>query len=285
MLKELSIRNFAIIDDLQIAFSRGLTILSGETGAGKSIILNAVNLLLGSRAAADLVRTGAESAELEALFEIAASSRVAKIMNAHGYEASEGLLVRRIISRHDANRVYINGRIATIQLLNTITENLASISGQHAHQLLLKEDQHLFILDQFSGLMPLREAVSICFNKMIPQLEKLEELKAIKTRQAEHVELLEFQKKEIAAANPVPGEDQDLEQERVRFKNAEELYQNVYNSIESLYSAPGSVMEKLVAVIKDLDKISRIDPQLNSKTQRLQDTAYRIEDLIEELRS
>jgi DNA repair ATPase RecN len=81
------------------------------------------------------------------------------------------------------------------------------------------------------------------------------------------------------------SEDQDLEQERVRFKNAEELYQNVYNSIESLYSAPGSVMEKLVAVIKDLDKISRIDGQLNSKTQRLQDTAYRIEDLIEELRS
>jgi DNA repair protein RecN (Recombination protein N) len=82
--------------------------------------------------------------------------------------------------------------------------------------------------------MPLREAVGICFNKMIPQLEKLKELKAIKARQAEHVELLEFQKKEITAANPVPGEDQDLEQERVRFKNAEELYQNVYNSIESL---------------------------------------------------
>jgi DNA repair protein RecN (Recombination protein N) len=265
VLKELSIRNFAIIDDLQIGFSRGLTILSGETGAGKSIILNAVNLLLGSRASADLVRSGAESAELEALFEIAGSSQVAKIMSTHGYEASEGLLIRRIISRHDANRVYINGRIATIQLLNTITENLASISGQHAHQLLLKEEQHLFILDQFSGLMPLREAVSICFNKMVPQLEKLKKLKAIKERQAEQIELLEFQKKEIIAANPTPGEDQSLEQERVRFRNAEELYQTVYNSIESLYSAPGSVMEKLVAAIKGLDRISRIDGQLNSK--------------------
>jgi DNA repair protein RecN (Recombination protein N) len=285
VLKELSIRNFAIIDDLQIGFSRGLTILSGETGAGKSIILNAVNLLLGSRASADLVRSGAESAELEALFEIAGSSQVAKIMRTHGYEASEGLLIRRIISRHDANRVYINGRIATIQLLNTITENLASISGQHAHQLLLKEEQHLFILDQFSGLMPLREAVSICFNKMVPQLEKLKQLKAIKERQAEQIELLEFQKKEIIAANPAPGEDQSLEQERVRFKNAEELYQTVYNSIESLYSAPGSVMEKLVAAIKGLDRISRIDGQLNSKTQRLQDTTYQIEDLIEELRN
>jgi DNA repair protein RecN (Recombination protein N) len=264
VLKELSIRNFAIIDDLQIDFSQGLTILSGETGAGKSIILNAVNLLLGSRASTDLVRSGAESAELEALFEIAGSSQVSKIMSAHGYEASEGLLIRRIISRHDANRVYINGRIATIQLLNTITENLASISGQHAHQLLLREEQHLFILDQFSGLMPLREALSICFNQMIPQLEELKKLKAIKERQAEQVELLEFQKKEITAANPAPDEDRNLERERVRFKNAEELYQTVYNSIESLYSAPSSVMERLVAAIKDLDKISQIDGQLNS---------------------
>jgi DNA repair protein RecN (Recombination protein N) len=285
MLKELSIRNFAIIDDLQIGFPDGLTILSGETGAGKSIILNAVNLLLGSRASADLVRGGAESAELEALFEIADSSQIAKIITEHGYESSEGLLVRRIISRHDANRVYINGRMATIQLLNIITENLASISGQHAHQLLLKEEQHLLILDQYGGLIPLREAVTICFNKMLPQLEKLKELKTIKERQAEHIELLEFQKKEITAANPVPGEDQGLEQERVRLKNAEELYQTVYNSIESLYGAPGSVMENLVAVKKDLDTISRIDGQLNSKTQSLQDTAYQIEDLIEGLRS
>jgi len=284
MLKELSIRNFAIIDDLHINFSRGLTILSGETGAGKSIVLNAVNLLLGSRASADLVRTGAETAELEALFEIADSSRIARIVAKHGYEPADGLLVRRIISRRDANRVYINGRMATIQLLNSITENLASISGQHAHQLLLKEEQHLFILDQYAGLIPQREGVSSCYKKMLPQLEKLKELKTVKERQAEHIELLAFQKNEITAANPVPGEDRELEQERVRLKNAGELYQTVYNSIESLYSAPQSVMEKLIAVKKDLDKISRIDNQLNSKTQSLQDAAYQIEDLIEGLR-
>jgi DNA repair protein RecN (Recombination protein N) len=284
MLKALSIRNFAIIDDLQISLSRGLTILSGETGAGKSIILNAVNLLLGSRASADLVRTGAESAELEALFEIADTSRVAGIMRAQGYQPSEGLLVRRIISRRDTNRVYINGRMATIQLLNTITQNLASISGQHAHQLLLKEEQHLFILDQYGGLMPLREAVGICFKKMLPQIEKLKELTALKERQAEHIELLEFQKKEITATNPAAGEDQELEQQRVRLKNAAELYQTVYNSIESLYGEPGSVMEKLVAVEKDLDKISRLDAQIDSKVKSLQSTAYQIEDLIEGLR-
>lgn len=285
MLKELSIRNFAIIDDLQIRFSEGLTILSGETGAGKSIILNAVNLLLGSRASADLVRTGAQNAELEALFQITGSSRVANIMAEHGYEPSDSLLVRRIISRSDMNRVYINGRMATIQLLNAITENLASISGQHVHQLLLKEEQHLLILDQFGGLMPLREEVSAYFHQMLPFLEKLKELNTIKERQVEQIELLEFQLKEITAANPARGEGKALEQERVRLKNAEELYQVVYNSIESLYSAPGSVIEKLVDVKKNLDKISRIDPQLKSKTAKLSDTTYQIEDLIEGLRS
>ncbi len=285
MLKELSIRNFAIIDDLQISFFPGLTILSGETGAGKSIILNAVNLLLGSRASADLVRTGAENAELEALFEITESGRVADIMTEHGYDPSDGLLVRRIISRSDTNRVYINGRMATIQLLNAITENLASISGQHVHQLLLKEEQHLLILDQFGGLTPLREEVSTYFYQLIPLLEKLEKLNTLKQRQAEHKELLEFQQKEIAAVNPSQGEDQALEQERARLKNAEQLYQVVYNSIESLYSAPGSVIEKLVDVKRNLDKISQIDQQLKSKTANLSDTTYQIEDLIDGLRS
>ncbi len=285
MLKELSIRNFAIIDDLQIGFSDGLTILSGETGAGKSIILNAVNLLLGSRAATDLVRTGAESAELEAFFEIAPSSRVANIMAEHGYAPSEGLLVRRIIARNDANRVYLNGRMATIQLLNTITENLASISGQHAHQLLLKEEQHLYILDQFGGLLPLREAVNECFQRILAVLKKLAELNAIAERQAEHMELLTFQHKEISTANPLLGEDENLEQERKRLKNAETLYQTVYHSIESLYSAPGSVIEKLAAVNKELTKISQIDALLKSNAQSLSDATYQIEDLIEGLRN
>jgi DNA repair protein RecN (Recombination protein N) len=173
MLKELSIQNFAIIDDLQIDFSGGFTILSGETGAGKSIILNAVNLLLGSRASAELVRTGAKSAELEALFEIATTSNVARIMSANGYDPAEGLLIRRRISRSDNNRVYVNGRLATLSLLTAITENLASISGQHAHQGLLKEDQHLLILDQFGGLMTLRRQVYDLYHQILPLIDKL----------------------------------------------------------------------------------------------------------------
>ncbi len=285
MLKELSIRNFAIIDDLQIGFSSGLTVLSGETGAGKSIILNAVNLLLGSRASADLVRTGAKTAELEALFQITPASSVARIMSELGYDPTEGLLIRRIIARSDSNRVYINGRLATIQILNTITENLASISGQHAHQGLLKEDEHLLILDQFGGLMSQRQKVYDQYHKILPLIDELEKLKTIRDRQAEHLELLQFQQKEICDAGIVHGEDIELEQERLRLKNAETLYQIVHGSIEELYGAPGSVIERLLEVKKNLERAGQIDSQLNSRAGSLSESTYLIEDLIEELRS
>jgi DNA repair protein RecN (Recombination protein N) len=285
MLKELSIRNFAIIDDLQIGFPDGLTILSGETGAGKSIILNAVNLLLGSRASADLVRTGAKTAELEALFHISPNSSVARMMSDQGYDPAEGLLIRRIIARSDSNRVYINGRLATIQVLNTITENLASISGQHAHQGLLKEEQHLLILDQFGGLMSLRQKVYDHYHQILPLIDELHQLITIHNRQAEHIELLQFQKKEISDARIIPAEDSELEQERQRLKNAETLYQIVHGSIEELYGVSGSVIERMLAVKKNLERAGQIDSQLNSGAGSLAETAYRIEDLIEELRS
>ena len=285
MLKELSIRNFAIIDDLQIGFSDGLTILSGETGAGKSIILNAVNLLLGSRASADLVRTGAKTAELEALFQVSPDSGVSGIMSELGYDPAQGLLVRRIIARSDGNRVYINGRLATIQILNKITENLASISGQHAHQGLLKEDEHLLILDQFGGLMPQRQKVYDQYHQLLPLIDELENLKKIRDRQAEHLELLQFQKKEISDAGIVTGEDDELEQERLRLKNAEMLYQIVHGSIEELYGAPGSVFERLLEVKKNLERAGQIDSQLKSGAGNLAESTYLIEDLIEELRS
>jgi DNA repair protein RecN (Recombination protein N) len=285
MLRELSIKNFAIIDDLHICFSNGLTILSGETGAGKSIILNAVNLLLGSRATIQLIRTDAESAELEATFQIAFKSRVSEIMVQHGYNSSEELLIRRIISRNGRHRIYINGRLATIQLLNSITENLASISGQHEHQGLLKEEQQLLILDQFGGLVPLRKQVSKLFHEILPLITELKKLNAIKDRQSEHIELLEFQKKEIIQTSITPGEDSALEKERMRLKNGETLYQAVHDSIEALYNTQGAVVERLVEVRRNLDRVCQIDSELSSAAKGVADTTFQIEDIIEELRN
>lgn len=283
MLRELSIKNFAIIDDLHICFSDGLTILSGETGAGKSIILNAVNLLLGSRATAQLIRTDAESAELEATFQIAFKSRVSEIMVQHGYSSSEELLIRRIISRRGRHRIYINGRLATIQLLNSITENLASISGQHEHQGLLKEEQQLLILDQFGGLVPLRKQVSKLFHEILPLITGLKKLNAIKDRQSEHIELLEFQKKEIIQTSIIPGEDSALEKERMRLKNGETLYQAVHDSIEALYNTQGAVVERLVEVKRNLDRVCQIDSELSSAAKGIADSTFQIEDIIEQL--
>ena len=285
MLRELSIRNFAIIDDLQISFSEGLAILSGETGAGKSIIINAVNLLLGSRATVKLIRTGYETAELEALFQIKKQSPIAKIMKDNGYNPEEGLLIRRIISRKDRHRIYINGRFATIGILNLITENLGSISGQHAHQGLLKEDQQLAIIDQFGGLTAVREKVSRCFHEIVPLIRKLNGLKHKRDRQAEHIQLLEFQQKEIRQASVTLGEDTALEQERTRLKNSEALFEAVQGSIEMLYDSQGAAVEDLLAVKKDLERASTIDPLLGPKAERIAEAAFHLEDVADELRT
>jgi DNA repair protein RecN (Recombination protein N) len=285
MLQDLSIRNFAIIDDLQISFPGGLTILSGETGAGKSIIINAVNLLLGSRATAKLIRTGAETAELEAFFQITTDSRVAKTLVKHGFDAKEGLLVRRIIARKERQRIYVNGRLATTQILTSITKNLASISGQHVHQGLLKETHHLLILDQFGGLTSLRNKVYKCFHEIIPLIQELDKLCELRDRQSDHIELLEFQKKEIMDAAVFAGEDVTLEKERTRLRNSEALYQTIHRSIEDLYSSQGAAIERLLEVKKQLEKASQIDPEILPTGARVAHAAFELEDITAELRT
>ncbi len=285
MLKELSIKNFAIIDDLSISFSEGLTILSGETGAGKSIIINAVNLILGSRATAKLIRTGAKTAELEAMFQVSPKSRAAKTMENYGFDPSSGLLIRRVIAESNRHKIYINGHIATMQMLTSITDNLASISGQRAHQGLLLENQHLLILDQFGGLPPLQNKVSSLFQKIVPMIRKLKELKTLKDKQAEQIELLRFQKKEIEDASITPGEDEGLERKRVKLKNSEVLLQCVNASIEGLYDTNGAVSEQLSKIQKNLEQASRIDPALSPVTKDIEGVTFKIEDITQDLRS
>ncbi len=284
MLTELFIRNFAIIDDLRIRLSEGLTILSGETGAGKSIIISAVNLLLGARATAGLIRTGSDTAELEALFHVAPESRAAVLMKECGHDPTEGLLIRRIISRADRHRIYINGRLATLQTLTPITEHLASISGQHAHQGLLKEDRHLVIIDQFGRLIALRDRVRGRYRGILPLIDRLKDLRRTKERQAERMELLAFQKQEIESAAPAPGEDETLEMERIRLKNAETLYRTVHASIQELYSADGSISERLAEVRKSLEKAASVDSDLSPHATGVSEAAFQIEDSVEALR-
>ena len=285
MLQELSIRQFAIIDDIRISFEEGLTILSGETGAGKSIIINAVNLLLGSRASEKMIRTGAETAEVEALFRVEPDSPVAQSMKTHGFSVSDGLLIRRIVSRNDRHRVYINDRLSTMQVLKTLTQHMASISGQHAHQGLLREDQQLLILDQIGGLLPLREEVHEAFHSLLPLIRQYNKLIQLKDRQQDQLELLRFQRQEIQAARITVGEDVELEQEIARLKNAEVLLEVIHSSIDSLYSASGAVVERIMEVGKRLAQASRIDAELEPSSEALSESAYKIEDVVASLRA
>ena len=284
MLEELSIRNFAIIDDLRITFQDGLTVLSGETGAGKSIIISAVNLLLGSRASGRLIRSGADSAELEAQFRIPPEGAVASLLASSDCAAGDTLVVRRLISRNERHRVYLNGRLSTMQALNAATENLASISGQHAHQRLLNEEQHLLILDQFGGLLAEREALADCFRALLPLIQELEILKARKERQAEHLQLLRFQQKEILDADVQPEEDDRLAQEQLRLRSAESLFRTAQESIDGLYATEGAVVERLVEIQKNLEKVSGLDADLEPAARRLAETCYQLEDVVDELR-
>lgn len=288
MLSELSIKNFAIIDDLTIRIDDGLTIFSGETGAGKSIIINAVNLVLGSRATAKMIRTGAESAELSALFYLPENSPARAILAGQGYgadgEAGDELIIRRIISANNRHKVYINDRPATMQLLASVTENLAAISGQHEHQRLLKETQHLLFLDQFAGLTGLRNAVYEAYHETLPLFQKLEKLKKDREKQDEHLELLKFQKQEIEDAGIAPDEEETLKAEQVRLKNAEFLYQSLAGAIETLYSGDGAVSERISEVGKAIGKAAGIDDELSPAAETLTDITVRVEDVAEQLR-
>ena len=285
MLKELLIKNFAIIDDLNIRFECGLTILSGETGAGKSIIINAVNLLLGSRVNARMIRDGYETAELSAHFDVPEASTAAAIMAENGYDPQDGLLVRRIISGNDRHRIYINDRMATMQMLTSITADLASISGQHVHQGLIREETHLTILDRFGGLSPRVRQVSDLHGKIVTLVQALQVLEEKKKNQDKQMDLLRYQAAEIANADIMPGEDESLEKERLRLKHAESLHQSVFSAIETLHGADGAILEQLGEVRKNLEKAADIDDGLTAGVQNLSDHLFGLEDVTDSLRA
>lgn len=284
MLSALAIKNFAIIEDLRIEFNAGLSVLTGETGAGKSIIIEAVNLLLGSRASADLVRTGEDSAELEAFFEVDQNSHAAKIMAEQGLDWEDGLIIRRVISSSGKSRVFINSRQSTLELLKQVTVNLAGISSQHAHQGLLKRENHLDILDEFAGTLPLRQEVSTLYHQILPLKKKIQDLKAAKESADKEQELLMYQVDEIAAADIKPNEDEDLTKQRESLRNAGQIFETVNNAIHEIHDREGALLERLADLSDRFQRYGENDGQLETLAGRLDAVTYDLQDLISELR-
>jgi DNA repair protein RecN (Recombination protein N) len=285
MLSELHIRNFAIIDNLEISFSKGLNVLTGETGTGKSIIINAVNMILGDKASDDLIRTSAKEGVVEALFDIAENEELSAKLRERGFEIEESVVIRRVVSRGGRSKAFMNGGLVALPLLSTTGEEFLNIYGQHEHQSLQRHERHIDILDEFGGLMELRSIYQDRFRRLMQIKKELGDLKAQEERVSRERELMTFQLGEIEAAKLKPGEDRNLTEERRVLMNVEKLLENSQGAEHILYSGDGSVMERLNGVLERVRELVRIDPSAPPFVQGLESAIYQLEDVAHSLRS
>ncbi len=284
MLAELNIHNFAIIDELKVVFDGGLNMISGETGAGKSIIIGAVGLLLGDRANTDMIRSFEDAAVVEALFDIRGQDGLRARVSEMGFGDGEELVVRRVISRSGKNRVYINGRLSSLALLAEIGESLINICGQHEHQKILNPDNHTDILDEFGRLHSLRAAFRERYNGYRSLQEKLRALHGRSTIRVEQEELLRYQIGEISQAGVRTGEDAALTDEKKILANVQKLIDLSGAAYETLYGKGDSVLAEFRGVVSDVKEILKIDPGLKLSEQELEELYFRIEEAAFTLR-
>jgi DNA repair protein RecN (Recombination protein N) len=280
MLTALSIRDFAIIDALDLELGAGLTVITGETGAGKSVLINALNLVLGDRARAQLVRTGAERASVEALFDLNYAPVVRARLAEAGIEGEDELVVRRVIGRKGRSRVYLNGTLASLSMLARITDGLVDISGQHEHYSLLKVDRHLDILDRIAGIDAPRAAVAEAYAAVTAIDARMAELADRQRLRVEREGFLRFQLDELAAAElSDPLEEDTLEAEARRLANMERLRGAAQSAERLLYSADGAVVERLQVAREAVATLASVDAELAPMLAELDGALAVVEDV------
>ncbi len=262
-LRSLYIKNYALIEEFSVTFERGLNIITGETGAGKSIVLGAFGLLIGDRATLAAIRDGAEKAIVEAEFDIAGNPSLRGFFEANEIDCEgDALIVRREVSRKGTSRGFLNDSPASAQLLKELSEYLVDLHGQHEHQSLLHAKHHIRMLDEFAGLGDKVKEFQTLRAKLIEIAGEIEAMKAREARLKEEHDLYQFQFEEIAAVGPQAGEDEAIEAKLRVLENAEEL-RNATGAIEELlYDGEGSVAEKLGLVKEQLSKLSAVDVSL-----------------------
>ncbi len=284
MLIELRIKNFAIIDELDLSFSKGFNILSGETGAGKSIILNAVHLLLGDKATEEWIRSSEEEANVEALFDISGNPEAKEKINekaphVRGTGEEDSLLIRRVISRSGRGKVFINGSMATLGALSEIGEELLSIYGQHEHQSLQRVETHIDILDEFGGLLGLREEFQTHYEEFISLSEEVEKIRGEKEKRAKERELMAFQSREIEASRIQVGEEESLKEERIILTHAKKLMDFAHVSEGALYSEESSTIGKIQKILNQGRDMATIDPSLSHLLKALDSALIQLEEI------
>jgi DNA repair protein RecN (Recombination protein N) len=288
LLNELSIRNFAIIESLSISFNKGLTVLTGETGAGKSIIIDAVHLLVGGRGSAEFVRHGEDKAEIEGLFFIEGDQHPSYAKASEfGIEIEDGMIVlRRDISANGKSVCRINGKLVTIAVLREVGSTLIDIHGQHEHQELMDETRHINLLDQFGAeeILPALQEYQYVYRSFEQTQKKLKSLSENEQQMAHRLDLIQFQHEEITSADLKLNEDEELFEEKSRLGN----YERIFESIQTSYSAlrgEQKGLDWISLVMDNLQSAAELDSSYKPVAEAVANSFYTLEDAARTIRN
>ena len=295
MLLELKVKDFAIINSVEIGFKPGLNVLSGETGAGKSVLLKSLALLMGEKALADTVRTGASNAVIEGFFDLGHRPDVSQHLEAMGIDtADDVLVVRRVIQSHGKSRVYLNGHLSALNNLKDIVAPLIEVTGQaapliemtgqHDNRHLQSRAYHLDVLDDYTNSWPLRQKFSDAYKQLNDLEDKIESISQDTRERAQRLDFLTYQRDEIAALGLKPGDEDELENTVKRLRNSSQLEVFAAAAEDALYGDDDSALVRLHQVIQQAADFQRVDPGLAAKAEPLAQAKALIEDFVYEIR-
>jgi DNA repair protein RecN (Recombination protein N) len=285
MLRELRIRNLAVIEDVVVPFAPGLNVLTGETGAGKSILVDAILLVIGARAQPDLIRSGEDCAVVEALFEVATSGPVAALLDESGHRpADEQLVIKRELWRSGRHRVFVNDSTATVGLLERLGELLVELHGQHEHQRLMEPARQLDLLDRFAECMPVRERVSTLVRRWEDARQILTKLRDDVAASARQEDLYRFQLSEIDAVKLREGEEEELRRERNRLHHAERIFSGLQEVMDLLQEDDRAATVRVSKAIGLLQNLARLDASALGPVEGLETALAHAEDAVSAVR-
>ena len=292
MLLEISIKNFAIIEGISLNFEKGMTVLTGETGAGKSIIIDAMNMMLGARATTDVIRHGAPKAEIEGLFSVENSHALQMIFDEQGIELGDEIIIRREILQNGRSVSRVNGQMVNLSVLRSIGQYLVDIHGQHDQEELMRPQLHIQMLDGFgeADFLELKQAYQTNFDAYRKMRKQLLEIKKNQEEHKARIEMLEFQMAEIESASLQPGEDLKLNQERDKLLNHKNIADTLTNAYTMLDNEEFSSLANVRSAMNDMESLEEYDVEyreistsLSESYYVLEDVTKRLEDIIESL--
>lgn len=285
MLLEISIKNFAIIEEVSLHFDQGMTILTGETGAGKSIIIDAMNMMLGSRATTDVIRHGASKAEIEGLFSLENSRSLKPIFEEQGLELTDELIIRREILQNGRSVSRVNGQLVNLSVLKAIGQYLVDIHGQHDQEELMRPQLHIAMLDEFGDqeFLALKDRYYETFDRYRGLRKQVLTLQKNQQEHKARIEMLEFQIAEIESADLKSGEDLTLHQERERLLNHKQIADTLTNAYAMLDNEDFSSLSNVRSAMNDLESIEEYDPSYKELTSNLSESYYVLEDVTKRL--